>query len=333
MLFFTFLLGIHSLCSTARAAALPEPSPYALPAPETASIASAETTDIVLYSRSPSTDLEEVSTSSSFDNRGLSLSTRQPGVSDAVLIAGITAVKDIAVAACANPWVCALLIAVVAIGAFYYIYKSTNDAPSYGPGQFTPSRRLPASFSPQFHAQYAATTDCDTACQLEAKLPEGEWTNIGNATADGVFHYIHHFRNGTTRGIRASQSSASVASVLYPTKNKRQNPYDQGDDASMIGDFYWSAPNVAAYDTFDSTSSTTQNSAQDMTNFMEGGNWIEVCLDFMDSNGALDSGVYAMGWNNEPFIFSSQSALDSQLAACDVGEVYYQGEPQTQDNL
>jgi hypothetical protein len=94
--------------------------------------------------------------------------------------------------------------------------------------------------------------------------------------------------------------------VLASSHSKRADLYDQDENSSLIGDYNWNHPNEQAYDSFH------------VNNHMESGNWIEVCVDFGDSDGTLDSGVCAVGWNNEHFIFNSQADLDNTLAAAGV---------------
>jgi hypothetical protein len=207
-----------------------------------------------------------------------------------------------------------------------YIHAQTNDIPSYSGGTSVPTRRgLLSSVVYNIHSDYAPTESCNMLCQLQNKIPDGEWTNIGNATVDGVFHHVHHFRNGTSRGMRAWQTSDPTTTTSSQTRRKRQNPYDQDEDSEgMVGDFYWTSTsaNDEAYDTFNSNTGIDDEAANDITNFMESGNYIEACVDFYDTDGVLENGVIAIGWNGEPFIFSSQSALDEQLAQCNLGTIF-----------
>jgi len=98
----------------------------------------------------------------------------------------------------------------------------------------------------------------------------------------------------------------------------KRDPYDQDENSGVVGDFYWSSDssNLAAYDSFDSSTSGDNEFASEISNDMEGGNWIEACADFGDSDGLLEGGVIALGWNGNPFSYSSQSALDDHLADC-----------------
>jgi hypothetical protein len=56
---------------------------------------------------------------------------------------------------------------------------------------------------------------------------------------------------------------------------------------------------------------------------MANNNYITACADFEDSTGLLDDGVISVGWNDQPYeyIWNSQSALDSQISTCNIGNL------------
>jgi hypothetical protein len=150
-------------------------------------------------------------------------------VGDQVIIAGITAgitaVKEIFVAACTTGALTCFIVAATACVFGYMAYRyATNDSPSYQGGTFTPTRRGIEAGAAATHRtlhlfdEYHLTDDCDLRCQLHKKVPHGRWTHFANATIDGTHHRLHHFRNGTTAGIRAAQ--------MLPKPVSGRNPYN-----------------------------------------------------------------------------------------------------------
>lgn len=94
------------------------------------------------------------------------------------------------------------------------VYKwSTNDNPSYQGGTYFPSRSI-GGVEFAHHEAFQPTADCGLHCQLASKIPEGVWTHKGNATFNAHMHQIHHFRNGSTMGIRAYQKNGAASSTL-----------------------------------------------------------------------------------------------------------------------
>jgi hypothetical protein len=334
-----------------KAAAIDNVPRYALPAGDAAHLAvrNAPTKELELYvERSTMTDLDPRSAAAEIDTY---VYDRQ--VANEVIIAGITAVKEIVIAGCtAGPLTCFIVCSTILIAGYCKItplhlslplvddfriqmlfilttrtklipwvrtvaYKvATNDSPSYQGGTFTPTRAIEGvEFTNQ--EAFEPTADCGLRCQLHTKLPEGVWTHTGNATFRGHVHQIHHFINGTTIGIRAYQKNG-------PALSKR-NPYDQEDYESVVGDYYWNYGTGASYDSFHSTTAEINAAGDDVGGYLYYNNYIAACVDFVDSTGLLDDGVIAMGWNNQPYIWSSQSALDGQISTCNIGNLYEGG--------
>lgn len=60
---------------------------------------------------------------------------------------------------------------------------------------------------------------------------------------------------------------------------------------------------------------------------------LEICLDFEDTNGIMNEGVFAMGWNNQAFQYSSTSAIDARLTKCQYGQILHDGETEQEDGV
>ena len=121
-------------------------------------------------------------------------------------------------------------------------------------------------------------------------------------------------------GTRAVQHQPSQQAT-----NKRQNPYDQDEQDGIIGGYYWMFGTQTAYNAFDSIIAEDDDIGNDVANYMANGNWIAACTDLSDSAGLLDDGVVAVGWNDQPFEWSSQVALENEISACNLGSIEHGG--------
>ncbi|RDB18466.1 hypothetical protein Hypma_000299 [Hypsizygus marmoreus] len=256
---------------------------------------------------------------------GTALALRDPRLQTRrrdVALGLITSNTAIALAACAfgGPFTCAGVAIAAVLTNFFTFYLSRSN----GPGG-SPVRSLDMITETAFHEKFAPTADCSVACKLDAaNVPAGEWLHIGNTVANGIDHEIHHMRNGSINGLRAIQKSTSHA------KDRRQ---DQDSEGGFIGDYYWIAPNPQAYGDFHSTSSIIQSASNDVTNYVQRHNGLEVCVDFGDDTGELNEGVLTLGWNNQPFLYSSIDVLESHLASCQLGELFHSGTDVEDDDI
>ena len=259
-----------------------------------------------------SKDLDTRSVSSTLGN----LADRQNG--DELVIAGITAVQEISISACPDPLTCFTIGAISVVLGYMAFQVTTNDNPSYQDGTFLPTRRSIDSTSSTSRVlnllnDYLPTDDCALACQLSNKVDEGKWTHIANVTVNGTFHELHHFRNGSTAGMRARQKASKA--------NSRRDPYDQDDYDLVVMDYYWNFGTVQAYDAFQSNPGIDVSAGAGVASYLIDNNYIAACLDFTDFTGLLDDGVFAVGWNDQPYIWNSQSQLDSQISTCDIDNI------------
>jgi len=227
----------------------------------------------------------------------------------------ITSNTAIAGAACTfgGPFVCGGAVILAVISNFFVFYLSRS----------TPRKRdIDSVF---YHEPYIPTANCGLGCKLDAAgLLERQWYPIGNMTTNGIYHDIHHWRSGNIRGLRAYQGGFNSVHL------KRT---DEDSDGGFVGDYYWISPNENAYDSFDSTQSEIQSASNDITNFMQSNNALEVCVDFGDSDGELNEGVLTLGWNNQAFQYSSESVLESHLAECQIGQMDHDLSSTEDDNL
>lgn len=169
-----------------------------------------------------------------------------------------------------------------------------------------------------FFNGYQATVDTLKRDNLE----ENVFHPIGNSSVEGV--HLLYIRSGNMHGIRAIDAD---------TLEKRTSK-DESKQGGFVGDFYWHAPNQQAYNSFHSTSSEIQNVANLLTSYVLKYSSIESCVDFGDSDGELNSGVVTFGWNNSPFAYSSQSALEQRLNTdCIVGQILHDGKNVQQGNI
>jgi hypothetical protein len=76
---------------------------------------------------------------------------------------------------------------------------------------------------------------------------------------------------------------------------------------------------------FDSTTSEINAAGDDVGGYLYYNNYIAACVNFEDSTGLLDDGVIAVGWNDQPYIWNSQSALDNQISQCNIGNLLHGG--------
>ena len=263
-----------------------------------------------------SKDLDTESVSTTLGN----LADRQTG--DELVIAGITAVQVISVPACSDTLTCFTVGAIGVILGYMAAQVTTNDNPSYQDGTFAPTRRSIDGTSSTSRVlnllnDYIPTDDCGLACQLSNKVDEGKWTHIANVTVNGTFHELHHFRNGSTAGMRARQKVNKA--------NSRRDPYDQEDYESVVADYYWNFGIVQAYDDFDSNSELDLIAGTAVGSYMISNNYIAACVDFLDTAGLLDDGVLAVGWNEQPYIWNNQSQLDNQISTCDINNILFGG--------
>lgn len=279
---------------------------------------------------------------------GLSISAISPRVDDTMLIAVLVQNSDVAVADCTfgGPWVCILAVAYASLVSFYAAYSAESDMSNIP---------VATTFFP--HNEYMPTPGCRIACQLEAKISEGMWTPIGSGIIDRVVHDYHHYRSGKTLGIRVYQGGYDAGA------NGTTKRTDEHENGGFVGDYYWIAPNEAAYDSFHSTDAEIHGmlysrffhpssrfillfqltdrlivgyaeAANDMVNFMRPRNAIQVCVDFTDSDGVVNEGLFTIGWNGKAFQFpGGQAELDEQLAKCQYGQILHDGEAQEEYNL
>ena len=326
-----------------KAAAIENIPRYALPAGEASPLAlrDAPTKDLEVYVERSTTDLVPRVDRSAASEIATYVHDRQ--IPNEVLIAGITSLERIIIATCvAGVLTCLIVCATVLIAGYCktiplpraarndfqaalasninvmspVAYKwSTNDNPSYQGGTYFPTRSI-GGVEFAHHETFQPTADCGLHCQLASKIPEGVWTHTGNATFNGHMHQIHHFRNGSTMGIRAYQKNGAVSGTL-----KKRDPYDQEDYESVVGDYYWNYGTGAAYDSFHSTTDEINSAGNHVGTYMANNNYIAACVDFEDSTGLLDDGVISVGWNDQPYIWNSQSALDSQISTCNIGNL------------
>ena len=241
-----------------------------------------------------SKDLDTESVSTMLDN----LADHQTG--DELIIAGITAIQVILVPACSDTLTCFTVGAIGVILGYMTAQVTTNDNPSYQDGTFRPTHRSinggnPTSWVLNLLNDYVPTDDCALACQLSNKVDEGKWTHITDVTINGTFHELHHFRNGSTAGMRAHQKVSKA--------NLQRNPYDQEDYKSVVADYYWNFGIVQAYDNFDSNSELDLIAGTAVGSYMISNNYVAACVDFLDTTGLLDDGVLAVGWNEQPYIW------------------------------
>ena len=140
---------------------------------------------------------------------------------DAVALELIKGGVKIVEAACtAGVWTCALAVVVAGLVTFFSIYAATNN--NAGPGVIHPTIRRDIQNvldSFKFDEVYTPTSECDATCQLKRLTPEGEWTKFAQIVSNGILHDIHHYYNGSTRGIQAW--GLGTASTL-PTKRTDQ---------------------------------------------------------------------------------------------------------------
>ena len=265
-----------------------------------------------------SKDLDTQTVSGTLGN----LVDRQAG--DQVVIAGITSVQEISIPACPDPLTCFTVGSIAVIVGYMAVQVATNDNPSYQNGTYAPTRRSvdsgnlgPTDRVMNLFSDYLPTEDCALACQLSNKVDEGKWTHIANVTVNGTSHELHHFRNGSTVGMRARQKVSKA--------NSRRDPYDQEDYESVVADFYWSDGTVEAYDNFLSNSGIDVTASAAVGSYLISGNYVAICVDFLADEGLLENGVIAIGWNEQPYIWNSQSQLDNQISTCEVGNLYHEG--------
>jgi hypothetical protein len=231
-------------------------------------------------------------------------------VNNRVVIAAITSNVAVAGAAClfGGPWTCIAIGSLALLHAFYATYLATNTGPANDGG----ARSL-GGVVLKIDAAVAPASSCGLKCKLESLEFEGgkEWSSIGNVTVDGIYHDLHYSRSSDIHGLRVHQTSGSDS-------NGKRNEEDEG---GFVIDYYWNAPNVAAYDSFGSTNSEINEANNDLIGYMQPRNAIEACTDFTDYDGELNTGLMTVGWNNQAFQYSSESAKQAHLSECQVGQI------------
>lgn len=205
-----------------------------------------------------------------------------PLASDAVKIAAFTTAATITTTICKTPGVppiaCIGFGAVSVIGAFFAAFEPFGR------------RELDEVI---FHIDYAPVLGCSLRCRLRSEAPEGDWRVIGNVTVQGIFHSLHYQRQGSISGFRSIEHGPiSAAGVVSRA---------EGGEGGVVVDYNWRSLSEQAYDSFHSTSSQVQGFGSTITSAMWDANSIEGCVDFGDSDGRLDTGVFTVGWNGVPF--------------------------------
>lgn len=209
--------------------------------------------------------------------------------SDTVKIAAFSTAAAITATICKTPGIppiaCIGFGAVTVIGAFF--------------AAFSPSGRRELD-EVIFHTDYAPALGCGLRCRLHTEAPEGDWRVIGNATVQGVFHSLHYRRQGSISGFRSIEHGPISATGVVSRA--------EGGEGGVVVDYNWRSLNQQAYNSFHSTSSQIQGFGSTITSAMWDANSIEGCVDFNDSDGRLDTGVFTVGWNGRAFQW-----LDGQM--------------------
>jgi hypothetical protein len=177
-----------------------------------------------------------------------------------------------------------LAAGVVAVfGIFFTIYRLTS--------------RTDLAHTFHLETDYPALPGCGVRCRLNKEVPEGDWSMVGNATVNGLFHTMHFKKNGTISGVRSIQHGPVSSTSGIQARQQQDN------DGGVVVDYYWFNNNENAYDSFDSYPAEVSQFADDAVNTMVDTNDIEECASFTDSDGVLAPGLLAVGWNNAPFEF------------------------------
>lgn len=205
-----------------------------------------------------------------------------PLASDTVKIAAFSTAAAITATVCKTPGVppiaCIGFGAVTVIGAFF--------------AAFSPSGRREFD-DVIFNTDYEPVLGCGLRCRLHIEAPEGDWRVIGNSTVHGVFHSLHYRRQGSISGFRSIEHG--------PISNIGVVSRAEGGEGGVVVDYNWRSLNQQAYNSFHSTSSQIQGFGSTITSAFWNANSIEGCVDFNDSDGRLDTGVFTVGWNGRAF--------------------------------
>lgn len=116
---------------------------------------------------------------------------------------------------------------------------------------------------------------------------------------NGVYHDLHYRRVGNIQGIRAVQFGTITV------KRRQEQDAQDYNDGGMMTDYFFIDENETAYDSFDSYSSQISSFADDAVDAMEQAGTIIECVNFEDSDGLLNGGLLAFGWNYSPYQFQA----------------------------
>ncbi|KAF8579135.1 hypothetical protein K439DRAFT_1638198 [Ramaria rubella] len=210
------------------------------------------------------------------------LKSLQPEFDNSIVVRGFATAAAITAVTCATaqpPPVCIAGAVTAVFTAFFSIYQASG------------SKRALSTYA--LLTDYPPTNGCGTVCHLKSEAPEGGWRLIGNFTANGVFHSLHYSRAGNVSGLRAVEHG-------YASGNVKRG---EANDGGVVVDYLWNTNNMQAYDSFDSTPTSTTDFADDVVTGLEEDDDILGCANFEDSDGILAPGLMAIGWNNQPFEF------------------------------
>ncbi|KAF8575235.1 hypothetical protein K439DRAFT_1641578 [Ramaria rubella] len=193
----------------------------------------------------------------------------EPELDNSVIVKGFATAAAVTAVTCASGQPPPICIA-GAITAVFTVFFSTLQASGK---RDTPAYILLTDYSP--------TIGCGTICRLGSEAGEGTWRQIGNFTANGVFHSLHYKRSGTLSGIRAVEHGS-------PNTNSKRA---EDNDGGVIVDYHWDSSDVQAYDSFHSNPTGTTDFADDVVDSLFDDDDILSCANFEDSDGTLASGL------------------------------------------